>query len=89
MRIAGRRRLGWVLSGLFALSMLMGAGPGVLLVNRPEPLLGLPALCTWGLCWYLVQAAVAVLAYRYLWHDEDRRDTAGVAEPADGRRPHQ
>ncbi len=69
MKPVARKRLGWALFALFALSMVMGTGPGVLLVNRPQPLLGLPALCTWGLFWYLVQAGVVVVAYRWLWRD--------------------
>ncbi len=74
MKPESRKRLGLVLAAVFALSMIMGTGPGVLLVNTPQPWLGLPSVCTWGILWYLVQAAVAVLAYLYLWRDSNRTD---------------
>ena len=69
MKPESRKRLGLVLAAVFALSMIMGTGPGVLLVNTPKPWLGLPSVCTWGILWYLVQAAVAVVAYLFLWRD--------------------
>lgn len=76
-----RRRLTWFLSILFAMSLVMGAGPGVLLVNRPERLLGLPIVYVWGLFWYAVQAAVIVLAYRFLWRDADTNADSGADNP--------
>jgi len=55
----------------FAIAMLMGVGPGVLLVNRPETFLGLPLLYAWGIFWYLVIGAIALLAYLFVWNDQD------------------
>ena len=52
---------------MFALALFMGPGPGMYLVNRPEPLLGLPAIYTWGLIWYVVEVGVVVLAYLFVW----------------------
>ena len=69
MKPTSRKRFALVLAAVFVLSMIMGAGPGVLLVNTPEPWLGLPSLCTWGLIWYSVQAIVAVSAYLFVWRD--------------------
>ncbi len=69
MNPTSRKRLAQVLAAVFVLSMIMGAGPGVLLVNTPEPWLGLPSVCTWGLFWYSVQAVVAVCAYLFVWRD--------------------
>ncbi len=69
MAITPRKRLAQILAALFIVSMIMGAGPGVLLVNTPEPWFGLPSLCTWGLIWYAVQAIVAVAAYLFVWRD--------------------
>ncbi|MFW6124550.1 MAG: hypothetical protein ACOC46_00260 [Pirellulales bacterium] len=69
---AGRRRaLGVVLAGLFALTMIMGTGPGVALVNRPVIVLGLPLVYVWGVAWYAVQVAVIAMAYWTVWRDEE------------------
>ena len=38
MSASARRRLGWILAATFALCMLMGPGPGVLLVNSSRPI---------------------------------------------------
>ena len=69
MKPTSRKRLALVLAAVFVLSMIMGAGPGVLLVNTPQPWLGLPSLCTWGLIWYSVQAITAICAYLFVWRD--------------------
>ena len=69
MKPTSRKRFALVLAAVFVLSLIMGAGPGVLLVNTPRPWLGLPSLCTWGLIWYSVQAIVAVCAYLFVWRD--------------------
>ena len=74
MKPESRKRLGLALAAVFALSMIMGTGPGVLLVNTPKPWLGLPSICTWGILWYLVQAVVAVLAYLFIWRDSNPTD---------------
>ncbi len=72
-----RRPLGLFLGLLFALAMIMGVGPGVLLVNRPDTLLGLPRIYTWGLLWYAVHIVIVITAYRFLWRrpsDPGRHD---------------
>ncbi len=69
-----RRPLGLFLGLLFALAMIMGVGPGVLLVNRPDTLLGLPIVYTWGLFWYAVHIVIVVMAYRFLWRESPDRD---------------
>lgn len=66
-----RHSLGWALALLFALAMIMGAGPGMELINKPEPLFGLPALYVWGLAWYGVQVFVVVAAFLFVWRDEE------------------
>ena len=67
-----RRRLGWVLAAIFALAMFLGAGPGVLLVNQPATLFGLPRLYVWGLFWCAVEIAVVVAAYCFVWEAGDK-----------------
>ena len=79
-----RTTLGWFLLILFALAMLMGPGPGILLI-RPVPgdpeeawtLLGLPTVYAWGIIWFAVQASVIVLAYLLVW----RRTTSSEEAP--------
>ncbi len=71
-----RRRLGVVLSIVFAVALLMGPGPGVMLVNTPEPVFGFPVIYVWGLLWYVVEVAVVIAAYLYVWSDESDDETA-------------
>lgn len=69
-----RRRLTIVLCAAFALSVL-AIGPGIYLVN-PNPadpnsrflFLGMPIIYAWAVFWYLVQAAVILTAYFFLWN---------------------
>ncbi len=69
-----RRTLGAVLAALFAFALIMGPGPGVMLVNTPKPILGLPAIYLWGLLWYVVEVVIVVLAYKLVWTDGDESD---------------
>jgi len=73
-----RRYLSWTLAGLFVLTMVMGAGPGVLLVNRPETFFGLPLVYAWGIFWYLVQVAIAIVAYVTIWKDTPESESASA-----------
>ena len=75
MNHESRRRLAVILSVLFALSMILGVGPGVLLVNRAESEFGIPLLYAWGLLWYFVQVGIAVVAYVFLWRSPANADT--------------
>ena len=69
-----QRWLNTVLSLMFAVAIVMGAGPGLYLVN-PDPSdpaasvtwLGLPILYAWIAFWFLVEALVILLAYFFLW----------------------
>lgn len=72
-----RRILGVMLALIFALALVMGAGPGIYLVN-PDPadptarfsiFGGVPVIFAWVALWCMVQAAVAAVAYFYLWDD--------------------
>lgn len=77
-----RTTLGRVLSGVLLVALLMGAGPGILLVNRPTLILGLPAIYFWGLVWYVVELTVVVLAYLFVWQDsEDDSVTDCTTQP--------
>jgi hypothetical protein len=60
--------------------MIMGTGPGVLLVNRPEQWLGLPIVYVWGLCWYTVQLVIVVLAYKLVWRASPSQ-ASGIGTP--------
>ena len=73
-----RRILGTVLGLIFALALVMGAGPGIYLVN-PDPANpaarfsifgGVPVIFAWVALWCMVEAAVAAIAYFYLWDDK-------------------
>jgi len=70
------RRLTIILITIFSLALLMGPGPGNLLIN-PSPddpgarrfIFGLPAVYAWALLWFSVQAGCVVVAYFFLWRD--------------------
>lgn len=75
------RRLAWILLSIFAVSMVMGTGPGILLVNKPDSIYGIPLVYAWGILWYVVQVVVGLVAYFTLWRKSDQSDeqTAEVA----------
>lgn len=77
MSPAARKRLTWILGLAFALAMVMGPGPGVLLVNRAELFLGLPLIYVWGVFWYGVQLSVILLCYTLLWRRVDTANSDG------------
>lgn len=72
------RRKFWslALALAFLVALVMGPGPGITLANRPEAVLGIPALYLWGLTWYAVEVGLVVAAYWLVWrHDADDVDT--------------
>jgi hypothetical protein len=82
-----RRRLGRALFAIFVLALVMGPGPGILLIN-PDPLdpearrflFGMPIVYAWAAFWLTVQAACIVAAWRWIWSanggdDEDAEDS--------------
>lgn len=75
-------RLGLVLAALFIFSLIMAVGPGVLLVNRPTTVCGIPLVYAWGLLWYAVIVAIAVIANTCLWSRHQTYEDA-APEPAD------
>ncbi len=64
------RTFGRWLSVLFVIALLMGAGPGTLLANSPRAIWGVPLLYFWCCVWFLVMAAIVVLAYLFVWKKE-------------------
>ena len=73
---AADRRLRNLLAVLFLLAIVLGAGPGIHLVNpdAADPdasftTFGLPTIYVWGLFWYAVQLGVILVAYRRLWRE--------------------
>lgn len=67
-----RLRLGLVMAFIFAL--LMGAGPGLYLVNgyaaAGGTILGMPALYAWAVGWCAVEAVIVLIAYLKVWRHE-------------------
>jgi hypothetical protein len=60
-----------VLLALFFIAMIAATGPGVLLVNRPEMIVGIPLVYAWAIGWYFVLVAIALVAYCKLWTADD------------------
>ncbi|MDA1015532.1 MAG: hypothetical protein O3A00_13900 [Planctomycetota bacterium] len=77
---AERSKLGTILTIVFIVALLMGPGPGVMLV-RGTTFLGFPAIYAWGLLWYAVEVAVVVIAFCCVWTDDDAEgaDTDSVS----------
>lgn len=75
------------LIALFVLAMTMATGPGVLLVNRPTTILGIPVVYAWGILWYFVIVGVALTAYFTLWKQsaDELTDSAGDQPPGASR----
>ncbi|QDS91010.1 hypothetical protein EC9_52290 [Rosistilla ulvae] len=69
------RTLSILAAAIVVLALLMGVGPGVLLVNRPSMFLGLPLVYSWGIGWYFVMCAVAIVSYRWIWRGEMADET--------------
>ena len=73
------RLLGQILFGVFAFALLMGPGPGILLIN-PDPadpetnrfILGMPIVYVWAVLWLGVQALCVILAYLFIWRNSDK-----------------
>lgn len=69
---SGRLRRGLLAVFLFAL--LMGAGPGLYLVNgyarEGGTILGMPALYAWAVGWCAIEAAVVLAAYLLIWRKQ-------------------
>ena len=61
---------------LFLFAVVMGAGPGVFLIN-PDPvdpeakrfILGIPIVYAWAVLWFGVQTVCVMVAYFKLWRD--------------------
>jgi len=71
---AKNKRLLRILLLLFAASYLMSNGPGVLLVNKPVLVAGIPLLYLWGLGWAIVQIGLILYAYFKIWRHEIESD---------------
>jgi len=88
-RETSRRRLGRLLAVVFVAAMLMGLGPGVMLIREPGYWFGLPRIYVWALIWFTVEAGVVVAAYLFVWRGSEQIDKHGgegetaPAEPID------
>lgn len=61
------------LAALFALALLMGPGPGAMLIDgtaeKPAIWFGVPALYLWTLLWFAVMAGCVVTAALTIWKE--------------------
>ncbi len=82
-----RRRLSLFLTVSFVAALLMGPGPGMLLINQPRSFLGIPQLYAWGLLWYAVEVGIVVAAYCFVWNSGPVADEIRIAQrpPATAR----
>ena len=65
------KTMAFTLVAIFLIALIMGPGPGSLMINSPgsEPKswFGMPALYVWAVLWFFVEAAVIIVAARFLW----------------------
>lgn len=68
--------------------MVLGPGPGMLLINQPRAFLGIPQLYAWGLLWYAVEVLIVVAAYVWVWPRESEvSQTVTNHHKPDARQP--
>ena len=80
-----RKKLSWFLAALFVFALIMGPGPGMLLINQPRSFLGLPQLYAWGLLWYAVEVGIVTAAYLFVWSPASHDDATEAGQaPASG-----
>ena len=60
-------KLGAILLSLFFFAMIMGAGPGIYLINGKGPLFGIPIIYAWVVFWFIIQASAVVIAFKTVW----------------------
>jgi len=68
----------------FAISFLMSNGPGVLLVNKPSLVAGMPLLYLWALAWGIVQIGIVLYAYFKLWRHEVEEEIQQAQDKTSG-----
>ncbi len=66
---SSRRKLGVAVTIVFVVALIMGPGPGVMLVQETS-FMGFPAVYAWGLFWYAVEVIAVVVAFFFVWKDE-------------------
>jgi hypothetical protein len=66
---------GKILSAVFLFALVMGPGPGAMLLDgtreQPNFLFGVPVLYLWVVFWFLVLAGCVIIAARTIWNDQD------------------
>ncbi len=69
-----RKTLTIILSIIFAITVFFGLGIGLAMINpdASDPdatfiVWGMPTIYVWAVFWFLVQAAVVIIAYCRLW----------------------
>ena len=69
-------KLGRWLIALFLFALIMGPGPGLYLINNYAAnggrILGMPALYSWAVFWFLFEAGIVLTAYLKLWKENDQ-----------------
>jgi len=76
MKRSSKNKLSWILGIIFLVGLLMGPGPGVLLVKNVRTILGLPAIYAWGLLWFAVMLSVVITCYFTVWSDDDSAENS-------------
>lgn len=67
------RRLSLILTSVFLLALVLGPGPGAMLIDgtegAPNIVLGVPALYLWTLLWFSVLSGCVLIASLTIWKD--------------------
>ena len=51
-------------------TLILSVGPGVELINTPEAIFHFPRVYVWGVLWYVLQVIIVLIAYFFVWKDE-------------------
>ena len=70
-----QKRTATIVAAVFLLALVMGPGPGSLLIaphgSEPKFALGIPTLYLWLVFWFLVLAGCVLFSAAKLWSDGD------------------
>lgn len=76
-----RKKLSIYLTIAMVITMLMGPGPGLRLVNpdvngpaEQFTVVGMPIIYLWGILWFIVQVVIIVTAYVTVWKEDGVHD---------------
>jgi len=66
-----RKKIGWILAGLYAAAFFFSNGPGLSLIKNAPDIAGFPPLYCWAVFWFVIQFTILLTAFFLVWRDEE------------------